>query len=316
VIDPTIETVKLDRDRITPSTPLLPRITVIIPSYREGERLLRAAISSLILQTERNWEGIVVDDAPDHSPCAEIVKSYCDARLTYVRNDGTHGIGNAWNLGLTLASRQFVSFLHSDDELDPVYLETMLRLADTHPEGSIYACDATVIDVNGKTIKPLADRVKKLVEPKAYVSRLAGRSALLRLGLGNFLFCPTLVYRRSALGERRFSVDYRFVLDLELILSILLDGGVIFLTKEKAYRYRRIAGAATQEYTQSGSRFDEEIELNRVVSRRANLRGDWLFALLCRVAPLLRLHICYRLLTDARSARWGRVSANLRRLLH
>src|SRR5262249_12263207 len=102
---------------------------VVVPIHNV-ERYLGACLDSLVAQTERDFEAILVDDgSPDRS--AEIAADYAarDPRLRLVRQRNG-GLGNARNTGIELASGEFLSFLDSDDCLTPDALELLLRSLD------------------------------------------------------------------------------------------------------------------------------------------------------------------------------------------
>jgi glycosyltransferase involved in cell wall biosynthesis len=292
-----------------------PRVTVLVPCCREPEALLRAALDSLVRQTVTDWRAILIDDAPHDGGYQRIVASYADPRLSYCRNPGAHGIAPAWNFGVGRVDTEFFSFLHADDELEPDYLETMLALANDRPDASLYACGATVIDGRGRAYLPLGDAVKRLIAPRGAVSVLEGAPALTRLLVGNFLFCPTFLYRTAKVGTRLFDGRYRFVLDLAYSSGVLLDGGRIVLTKHAAYRYRRLAASGTQQYTASGSRFDEELQIGHALAREAQRRGLRAAALAGHASLTVRLHILLRIAAALYARDWKLLRANALRLV-
>ncbi|RLF59327.1 MAG: hypothetical protein DRN25_04145 [Thermoplasmata archaeon] len=113
-------------------------VSVIIPAYNE-ERFIAQAIESVLNQTHRVDEIIVIDDGSTDKT-AEIAKSY---DVIYCKNEKNLGIGATRALGTTLAKGRYISFLSADDCYCPEYVETML----THVENkkilysSYYICD-------------------------------------------------------------------------------------------------------------------------------------------------------------------------------
>lgn len=94
-----------------------PLVSIIIPVGVGHEKIVRRALDNVELQTERNWECIVVNDTG--SPLA--------LPYTWVRMVSTprksSGAGAARNMGLQVAHGQLVTFLDADDYLHPLYLE-------------------------------------------------------------------------------------------------------------------------------------------------------------------------------------------------
>lgn len=109
--------------------------SVIMPVYRV-ERYLKAAIESVLNQTYKNFEIILVDDAsPDGSPaiCDEYAAKY--ENIMAVHNDVNQGLSAARNIGLTHITGNYVTFMDSDDYIDPdlferVYVSLTENIAD------------------------------------------------------------------------------------------------------------------------------------------------------------------------------------------
>jgi glycosyltransferase involved in cell wall biosynthesis len=90
-----------------------PAISVIMPVYNTAE-YLREAIDSVLDQTFRDFELIIVDDGSTDGS-VELVKTYSDSRIILVENDSNNGICYALNVGISLARGQFLARMDSDD---------------------------------------------------------------------------------------------------------------------------------------------------------------------------------------------------------
>ena len=260
---------------------------------------MKCALDSLFAQDYTNWRGIVLDDSPDASPeLAALVVSYADSRLRYHRYDGPHGIGQAWNACLEAVETDLFSLLHTDDELEPWYISRMLRLAEQCPGATMYFCRATIIDDEGAPCFSIADKIKDVITPHAEPIVLSGADAIRALAVGDFIICPTILYRKYLLGSRRFSTKHNFVLDLRLILEALFEGATIVGTHDEAYRYRRHAGQWTSRVSASGYRFMEEIEVLREVEEMA-VEQNWpRVRRAARLRSTLRLNVAYEIIRD------------------
>ncbi len=111
---------------------LTPYFSVIIPTYNRKETLVRA-IDSLISQTEKNWEAIIVDDGSDDNTFSHI-SSYLekDKRIKYIRQDNA-GAALAKNKGIKSALGTFITFLDSDDEYCRSHLESRRNILRENP---------------------------------------------------------------------------------------------------------------------------------------------------------------------------------------
>ncbi len=112
-----------------------PRVSIVMPCYN-GAAFLAAAVDSVLAQTYRDYELIVVDDgSTDRS--AEILAGY-GGRLRVIRQSN-RGVSAARNNGIGQARGELVGFLDSDDYWDPEFLEEMVQgMAD--PRTAIAYC--------------------------------------------------------------------------------------------------------------------------------------------------------------------------------
>ena len=101
-----------------------PVVSVIIPTFNR-EDLLPRAISSVLGQSFKDFELIIVDDASTDNT-KEIVSTYKDERIIYTRHESNRGQNAALNTGLSIAKGQYVSFLDSDDEWLLSFLSKLL----------------------------------------------------------------------------------------------------------------------------------------------------------------------------------------------
>lgn len=103
-----------------------PKISVIIPCYN-GERFIGNAIKSVLTQTYKNWELVIVDDRSTDSSC-EIVEHYLNNdKVRLVKNTYNKGIAKTMNKGIEVSTGDFIAFLDQDDIWHPRKLELQLQ---------------------------------------------------------------------------------------------------------------------------------------------------------------------------------------------
>jgi len=102
-----------------------PFFSIVIPVYNRADAL-KAAIESVLAQSDQDFEIVVVDDGSKDDPKA-VVEAFGDPRLFYRRQENRGG-GAARNAGIDLARGAFVAFLDSDDRFLPGHLKAMRAL--------------------------------------------------------------------------------------------------------------------------------------------------------------------------------------------
>ena len=104
------------------------QISIIVPIYNV-EAFLQRCVESVLIQTYKNWELILVDDgSPDNCPqiCDDYALKDCRIKVVHKENGGQ---ADARNYGLDVASGAYVMFLDSDDYIHPNMLSTMLKVS-------------------------------------------------------------------------------------------------------------------------------------------------------------------------------------------
>ncbi len=114
-----------------------PRVSIVLPTYRRGA-MLRRALDTVMEQTLRDWELIVVDDnGAGHAFQREtetlLERFRDDERIVYVVHEHNRGGGAARNTGIGQARAEYVAFLDDDDAWYPDKLERQLACFDQAP---------------------------------------------------------------------------------------------------------------------------------------------------------------------------------------
>ncbi len=123
------------------------KVSVIIPLYNKGPYINRALVS-VLNQTIRDFEVIVVDDGSTDNGAEAVMKSN-DPRIRLIRQRN-QGVSAARNRGVSESTTDFVAFLDADDEWMPSHLETMIRLRAKYPDAGMYAASYKICMPDGK----------------------------------------------------------------------------------------------------------------------------------------------------------------------
>lgn len=107
---------------ISETSAAFPYFSIVIATFNRAELLTRA-LDSLIDQTEKDWEAIVVDDGSTDDT-ASIIAPYLnkDKRIKYVKKLHS-GEASTKNEGIHTSQGKYITFLDSDDEYHPNHLE-------------------------------------------------------------------------------------------------------------------------------------------------------------------------------------------------
>jgi len=135
---------------VKPLAEAAPAVSVIVPAYKV-RTTLREAVDSLLRQTFRNLEVVVIDDAsPDH--CTEVLAGIHDPRLGIFRLQRNVGLAGARNAALALSRAPFVALLDGDDVSAPTRIARQLAAFEGRPDLGLVSCLVNRIDLQGRLV--------------------------------------------------------------------------------------------------------------------------------------------------------------------
>ena len=100
-------------------------VSIITPAYNTAE-CIGKTIQSVLAQTYSNWELLIVDDCSTDNT-REIIESFGDPRIRYLKNEKNSGAAISRNYGLREAKGKWIAFIDSDDLWAPEKLEKQIR---------------------------------------------------------------------------------------------------------------------------------------------------------------------------------------------
>jgi teichuronic acid biosynthesis glycosyltransferase TuaG len=213
--------------KLTQGTPL---ISVVMPCHNSDE-FIQTAIESVLSQTYKNIELIIVDDfSTDDSKSIITRFSAQDSRIISVYKEINEGAAMSRNVALDLAQGDYIAFLDSDDVWNADKLETQIKYMLEHDCGFVFSY-YNVMSNDGRYCYTLK-------APKTVT-----RNKLL---FTCFIGCSSVVISRSLLGGKRqrdivCRNDYMFWLD------ILRDGEVGYCCPGVFSSYRRGSGISSNK---------------------------------------------------------------------
>jgi glycosyltransferase involved in cell wall biosynthesis len=155
-----------------------PIVTSIIPVFN-GEKYIESAIESVLNQTYKNIEIIIVDDgSTDNTP--NLIRRY-DGKIRYIWQSNS-GSAAARNLGISNASGDFIGFLDSDDTWDKNKITLQMECFKNNPDIDVCLCNIRIINEKGSRIQ---DDNYVIVTPYSVCSILIKTEALKKAGYFN-----------------------------------------------------------------------------------------------------------------------------------
>ena len=117
-----------------------PSISVIMSVYNTPIEYLRSSVESILNQTYKDFEFLIVDDASDNVNVAEIIKSYHDDRILFIQNKKNKGLTDNLNYMLEQSRGKYIARMDADDISLPERLEKQFNYMEKHPNVHVLGC--------------------------------------------------------------------------------------------------------------------------------------------------------------------------------
>ena len=158
-------------------------VSIIMPNYNSAEYIVKT-IESVLAQTYRNWELIIVDDcSTDNS--VEVIEQYKDDRIRLMRNTENCGAARSRNRAIEAANGRWIAFLDSDDLWDSKKL--MEQLAFMIEQECAFSFTHYYFDRNDGELKEFSPQ-RDVYDYNAILKHC-------------YIACPTVIYDSSVLGK-------------------------------------------------------------------------------------------------------------------
>lgn len=209
------------------------KVSVIIPVYNRSEYMLDC-INSLFRQTHKNFEVIIVDDGSTDGT-VEICKKLAeeDDRIKFFQSSH-RGVSSARNYALEHTTGEYVFFLDSDDMINSLLLETLVREMKKH-NASIGACNVfSVYDSNWEKLK---EKLKVAPTPSESVYKNNSQAVTeMFSGITPLSCIGGVMMKRELIGNTRFSKDLFIGEDFWFIYeNVIKNADCVFLVKQWYY---------------------------------------------------------------------------------
>ena len=231
-------------------------VSVIVPVFNT-EKYLGACIESILSGTHKDLQVILIDDGSTDKS-GEICDSYgkADSRVI-VKHIENSGVSYARNLGLSLATGDYIAFVDSDDSIKPDMYETLLKVAEEY-NTQIVSSDFLF---NGNTVKNSLDentvynqnRIKNEVLPQFTYNNSIGV-----FEFKNKIFASSLIKDNNI----RFYEGFSYQEDLMFMINIYAHTKSLYYLPEAFYEYIPLPTGLYSSYRKnSGEKFIKAREI-------------------------------------------------------
>ena len=176
-------------------------VTVLMSVYN-GEKFLTEAIQSILKQTYKNFEFLIINDGSTDKTL-EILKSFKDNRIIILNNESKIGLTASLNRGLKIAKGKYIARMDADDLSFPYRLEYQINYLKKNPEIGVIGSDVIIINDKfnfNKNKKKYYNKKKSLINlflqnPETH------NCSLWYLLFDNCFYHPTIMYKRSIINS-------------------------------------------------------------------------------------------------------------------
>lgn len=236
-------------------------VSIIVPVYNV-EKYIKKCITSLINQTYKNCEFIIVNDGTSDNS-AEIVKNIDDYRIKVI-DQVNAGVSAARNRGIEESTGDYIIFVDADDYLAEDYVEYMMNLIEQEDSDFAYSTEnykkrgeEQTIEITTKHVSS-DESIALLLSPKVTVG------------------CWNKIYKRSMLLENniKFSTDLFYGEGLSFIIKVSQKAKSIVVGNKKVYFYRKNnETSATTKY--NNEKFHNGEKSLKLIGDSINLDNDY-----------------------------------------
>lgn len=223
-----------------------PRISVVMPAYN-SEKYIGEAIESILNQTFKDFELLVLNDSPDNKELENIVKKYAkhDKRVKYMKNKKNLGVTKSRNILLQKCTGEFIACMDSDDISLPTRFEKQIKYMEKHPECGVLGTWFKCFEKSDITVcHPEYIKIFDILNDKH---------------VGN----PTVMIRKSVMDKYdfKYNTDYNWCEDFEL-WSRMIFVTEIHNLPEILLHYRWHGNNVSIEYSQKQYELSNRVKQN------------------------------------------------------
>lgn len=250
-----------------------PLISIIVPTYNV-EKYIRTCIESILAQTYRNVEVIIVNDGSTDQSLAVISDLICSHHNVKVINQKNQGLSVARNTGIDVATGKYITFVDADDKIMPGFVSSLYQIA-----------DKTGADIVRGSFRDFNGNIPKYWVPDFNVPTNCGTIVLDQFLSSNISFVVwSSIYRLDFINSNhiRFTPGIIFE-DVDFTTRAYMLAKLVATSPEPNYAYRihRQGSILTTDNAQKMSLSEEKI-ISQFISMLKHEESDVLCSLILK----------------------------------
>lgn len=236
-------------------------VSAIIPTYNDADRLNKA-IGSILEQTHKINEIIIVDDCSDDNP-EKVVDRYDDDRITFISHETNRGGSAARNTGIKAVSSEYIAFLDADDEWKPTKIEK--QLAELRSRSDEWVAVYCRVNNKRSALNDLGDRLARVAGARDADPATEGDSEIIDeiLRMNWHMSTSSLLVERETVDAiDGFDERFQRHQDWEFLIRVLKRGKLAFVDESLVIKHgtgRPSAAVHEDAKKLFLQKFDEEI---------------------------------------------------------
>lgn len=201
----------------------MPQFSIIMPLYNKAPYVERS-IMSVLQQSFRDWELIIVDDGSTDGGDEIVSSLFKDGRITFIKQTNS-GVSTARNNGVARSIAPMICFLDADDWWEPSFLEELNGIIGRYPQAGIYGTGYWIVKNGKKRLAPIG-LDEGFIEGEINYCQVYAKTLCMPLWTG--AVCMPRTFFDKTQG---FNPNLKLGEDFDLWIRIVLKYPVVFLNK-------------------------------------------------------------------------------------
>ncbi len=190
-----------------------PEISVVMSIYNEPEEYIKQSIESILNQTFKNFEFIILLDNPNNKIAEKLIRSYLkvDKRILFIKNKKNLGLTKSLNKAIKFSKGKFIARMDADDISHPDRLREQLLFLIENKEYALCGTKAYFIDNNGNIIENINSNVdNEITNYKDILKHIVKYNPFIH---SSIMFRKDIIFKVGMYNEKfKLCQDYDFLL--------------------------------------------------------------------------------------------------------